>query len=266
MDGKSLQRARRVHRHRRGQRAGRWSTRSTRRATPTGSRRPRSTVQSTCGACDRVRAPDRRPDPLPRPARGGRGRPLRVSGRRDHAVLPRAARSTPALRHVLVRHEQAAAHAADGYARASGRPGVCVATSGPGATNLVTGLATAHMDSTPVVAITGQVPRADDRAGRVPGDRHHRHHAADHQAQRPGGGRRRAGRRGARGVRGGAGGTARAGADRRAEGRAEPKARRTVARRTARGAERRGASAGRAGTPSRRSTRPRGSSPRPSAR
>src|ERR687887_2852977 len=64
------------------------------------------------------------------------------------------------LRHVLVRHEQAAAHAADGYARSSGRVGVCVATSGPGATNLVTGLATAHMDNTPVVAITGQVPRA----------------------------------------------------------------------------------------------------------
>ena len=61
---------------------------------------------------------------------------------------------------MLVRHEQAAAHAADGYARATGRAGVCVATSGPGATNLVTGLATAHMDSTPVVAITGQVPRA----------------------------------------------------------------------------------------------------------
>src|SRR5437870_10888085 len=65
----------------------------------------------------------------------------------------------PGLRHVLVRHEQAAAHAADGYARASGRVGVCVATSGPGATNLVTGLATAHMDSSPVLAITGQVGR-----------------------------------------------------------------------------------------------------------
>ncbi|HEY9013885.1 MAG TPA: thiamine pyrophosphate-binding protein, partial [Gemmatimonadales bacterium] len=63
------------------------------------------------------------------------------------------------LRHILVRHEQAAAHAADGYARASGRAGVCVATSGPGATNLVTGLATAHMDNVPVVAITGQVAR-----------------------------------------------------------------------------------------------------------
>ncbi len=61
------------------------------------------------------------------------------------------------LRHVLVRHEQGAAHAADGYARVTGRPGVCVSTSGPGATNLVTGLATAFMDSVPLVAITGQV-------------------------------------------------------------------------------------------------------------
>jgi acetolactate synthase-1/2/3 large subunit len=62
------------------------------------------------------------------------------------------------LRHILVRHEQAAAHAADGYARASGRVGVCLATSGPGACNLVTGIATAYMDSIPIVAITGQVP------------------------------------------------------------------------------------------------------------
>ena len=62
------------------------------------------------------------------------------------------------LDHILVRHEQCAAHAADGYARASGRVGVCVATSGPGATNLVTGIATAYMDSSPIVAITGQVP------------------------------------------------------------------------------------------------------------
>ncbi len=61
------------------------------------------------------------------------------------------------IRHVLVRHEQSAAHMADGYARASGRVGVVVATSGPGATNLVTGLATAMLDSTPLVAITGQV-------------------------------------------------------------------------------------------------------------
>jgi acetolactate synthase-1/2/3 large subunit len=62
------------------------------------------------------------------------------------------------IRHILVRHEQAAAHAADGFARASGRVGVCLATSGPGACNLVTGIATAYMDSVPMVALTGQVP------------------------------------------------------------------------------------------------------------
>ena len=77
------------------------------------------------------------------------------------AIMPfyDALTSYPALHHVLVRHEQAAAHAADGYARATGKVGVCVATSGPGATNLVTGLATAYMDSTPIIAITGQVAR-----------------------------------------------------------------------------------------------------------
>ena len=61
------------------------------------------------------------------------------------------------IRHVLVRHEQGAAHMADGYARASGKVGVALATSGPGATNLVTGIATAMMDSVPTVFITGQV-------------------------------------------------------------------------------------------------------------
>ncbi|HYZ92965.1 MAG TPA: thiamine pyrophosphate-binding protein, partial [Actinomycetota bacterium] len=61
------------------------------------------------------------------------------------------------IRHILCRHEQGAAHAADGYAQATGIPGVCFATSGPGATNLVTGLASAWMDSVPMVAITGQV-------------------------------------------------------------------------------------------------------------
>ncbi|AFZ47101.1 acetolactate synthase, large subunit [Cyanobacterium stanieri PCC 7202] len=64
------------------------------------------------------------------------------------------------LKHILVRHEQGASHAADGYARATGKVGVCFGTSGPGATNLVTGIATAHMDSIPMVIITGQVPRA----------------------------------------------------------------------------------------------------------
>ena len=78
------------------------------------------------------------------------------------AILPfyDALWSYPQLRHVLVRHEQSAAHAADGYARMSGKPGVCVATSGPGATNLITGLMSAKGDSVPLVAITGQVARA----------------------------------------------------------------------------------------------------------
>lgn len=64
------------------------------------------------------------------------------------------------VKHILVRHEQGAAHAADGYARATGKVGVCFGTSGPGATNLVTGIATAHMDSIPMVVVTGQVTRA----------------------------------------------------------------------------------------------------------
>jgi acetolactate synthase-1/2/3 large subunit len=76
------------------------------------------------------------------------------------AILPvyDALCTHPRIRHILARHEQGAAHAADGYARASGRPGVCFATSGPGATNLVTGIANAYMDSSPVIALTGQVP------------------------------------------------------------------------------------------------------------
>jgi acetolactate synthase-1/2/3 large subunit len=64
------------------------------------------------------------------------------------------------VKHILVRHEQAATHAADGYARATGKPGVVLVTSGPGATNAVTGIATAYMDSIPMVAFTGQVPTA----------------------------------------------------------------------------------------------------------
>ena len=62
------------------------------------------------------------------------------------------------IRHILVRHEQGAVHAADGYARASGKVGVCLVTSGPGATNTVTGIASAYADSIPVVILTGQVP------------------------------------------------------------------------------------------------------------
>ncbi len=84
-----------------------------------------------------------------------------VFGYPGGTILPfyDALRDAP-IRHILTAHEQGAAHAADGYARASGRAGVCIATSGPGATNLVTGLAAAFMDSVPVVAITGQVPTA----------------------------------------------------------------------------------------------------------
>ena len=78
------------------------------------------------------------------------------------AILPTydAMTKYPQIHHVLVRHEQGASHMADGYARATGRVGVAIATSGPGATNLVTGMATAMMDSSPIVCITGQVPRA----------------------------------------------------------------------------------------------------------
>ena len=78
------------------------------------------------------------------------------------AILPTydAMTKYPQIHHVLVRHEQGASHMADGYARATGRVGVAIATSGPGATNLVTGMATAMMDSSPIVCITGQVGRA----------------------------------------------------------------------------------------------------------
>ncbi len=86
-----------------------------------------------------------------------------VFGHPGGAILPAYDALAPfeangSIHHVLVRHEQCAGHMADGYARATGRVGVCIATSGPGATNLVTGLATAQMDSIPIVAITGQVP------------------------------------------------------------------------------------------------------------
>src|SRR5271155_1465044 len=81
-----------------------------------------------------------------------------VFGYPGGAILPAydALRKFP-IRHILVRHEQSAVHMADGYARASGRVGVAIATSGPGATNLVTGIATAMLDSIPMVCITGQV-------------------------------------------------------------------------------------------------------------
>jgi acetolactate synthase-1/2/3 large subunit len=127
---------------------------------------------------------------------------------------------SPALKHILVRHEQGAALAANGYARASGRVGVCVATSGPGASNLVTGIADAMLDSVPMVVLTGQVPPTlmgtdafqeldvfgDDPADREAQLRRARGRPADdgarslpHRAQRP----------------------PRAGADRPAQGRAD---------------------------------------------
>jgi thiamine pyrophosphate-dependent acetolactate synthase large subunit-like protein len=93
----------------------------------------------------------------PGPA-GGRIR-VRLSRRRGAADLRRAVRRCP-IRHILVRHEAGAAHAAEGYARSTGKPGVVLVTSGPGATNAVTGIADAFMDSIPLVVITGQVPPA----------------------------------------------------------------------------------------------------------
>jgi acetolactate synthase-1/2/3 large subunit len=81
-----------------------------------------------------------------------------VFGYPGGAILPvYDALNHTSIRHILVRHEQGAAHAADGYARVTGKVGVCMATSGPGATNLVTGIANAYMDSIPMIIITGQV-------------------------------------------------------------------------------------------------------------
>ena len=87
---------------------------------------------------------------------------VEIFGLPGGAILPlyQTLPQYPHLRHILTRHEQGAAHAADGYARVTGKVGVCWATSGPGATNLVTGIATAQMDSVPVVAVVGQVARA----------------------------------------------------------------------------------------------------------
>ena len=104
------------------------------------------------------------------------------------AILPfyDALWSYPQLRHILVRHEQSSAHAADAYARVTGRPGVCVATSGPGATNLVTGIMGAKSDSVPMIAITGPGRQAGDGHGGVPGMRHLLHRRRLHQEDLPG--------------------------------------------------------------------------------
>lgn len=87
------------------------------------------------------------------------------------------------IRHMLTAHEQGAAHAADGYARATGKVGVVMSTSGPGATNLVTGIATAYLDSIPLVADLRQRADDTDRHGQLPGDRHYGCDAAHYEAQ-----------------------------------------------------------------------------------
>ena len=130
------------------------------------------------------RADHRSPGPGRGPGAGRRRGRLRHPRRRDPARLRPAVRLHQ-VRHILVRHEQGAGHAAEGYAAATGRVGVCMATSGPGATNLVTPIADAYMDSVPMVAITGQVAERRDRHRRLPGGGHPRHHHADHQAQLP---------------------------------------------------------------------------------
>ena len=144
-----------------------------------------------------------------------------VFGYPGGAILPAydALRKFP-IRHVLVRHEQGAAHMADGYARASGNVGVAIATSGPGATNLVTGIATAMMDSIPdgLHHRPGWSKLIGTRC--VPGGRYHRHHAARHQAQLPGDARRRHCPGVARGLSDCAFRAARAGAGRHHQGRA----------------------------------------------
>jgi Thiamine pyrophosphate-requiring enzymes [acetolactate synthase, pyruvate dehydrogenase (cytochrome), glyoxylate carboligase, phosphonopyruvate decarboxylase] len=87
------------------------------------------------------------------------------------------------VRHILVRHEQGAGHAAEGYARSTGKVGVALATSGPGATNMVTALTDALLDSIPMVCITGQVPTTLIGTDAFQEAGHGRHHAALHQAQ-----------------------------------------------------------------------------------
>ena len=104
------------------------------------------------------------------------------------------------IRTILPRHEQGGGFAAQGYARSTGKPGVCMATSGPGATNLVTGLADAKMDSIPLIAITGQVGTHGHRHRRLSGNADRRGLPRHHQAPLPGDRRQRPGPRRARSV------------------------------------------------------------------
>ncbi len=107
-----------------------------------------------------------------------------VFGYPGGAVLPiyDALFKHPTIKHILVRHEQAATHAAEGYARSTGKPGVVLVTSGPGATNAVTGITDALLDSHPDGRADRAGPDDADRHRRLPGMRYRRHHAPLHQA------------------------------------------------------------------------------------
>ena len=125
------------------------------------------------------------------------------------------------VRHILVRHEQGAGHAATGYAQATGRVGYCMATSGPGATNLVTPIADAYMDTRAARRDHRPGALGGDRDRRLPGSRHLRHHDADHEAQLPGPARRRHPADARRGAPHRLDRPARAGAGRHRQGRAD---------------------------------------------
>ena len=127
------------------------------------------------------------------------------------------------IRHILVRHEQAAVHAAEGYARSTGKVGCVLVTSGPGATNAVTGLTDALMDSIPIVLPDGSGSDASDRSRCLPGGRHDWHHPCLYQAQLLGQGSRRRVRRCPRGVSGGEHRASRPGCDRPAQRRSDDK-------------------------------------------
>ena len=145
----------------------------------------------TRGRCSHERTHDRRAGAGEVPGARGRRRAVRLSGWRGASRSSTRSTTPSKIRTILPRHEQGAVHAADGYARATGRCGVALVTSGPGATNTVTGLANAYMDSIPMVVLHRPGRLDGHRHRRVPGVRHHRHHAAGHQAQLPGQGRRR---------------------------------------------------------------------------
>ncbi len=124
------------------------------------------------------------------------------------------------IRHILVRHEQGAVHMAEGYARSTGKPGVVLVTSGPGATNAVTGLTDALMDSIPIMVLTGPGADLHDRHRCLSGGRYRRHHPALHQDELAGQGHREAGRNDPSGLPCRHPRPPRPGADRHPEGRA----------------------------------------------